>query len=114
MTGTKKVPADLLCREAAPAATLQAVWRPGQVEGLRLAPPRTWQAADFETEEPARTGSALTFGPRVLGCHGGFFPFDRLFFRYGAPDTGATSTPWVVDLVPLCPLRRTPSSAWGT
>ena len=73
----------------------------GLIEDLRLAPPKLWQTADFETTEPARTESVLSFGVSEPGSYGGFLLHNRLLFRKGVLDTSATSTHWGVYFAPL-------------
>jgi predicted nicotinamide N-methyase len=71
------------------------------IESLRLAPPKAWQAADFETVEPAHTESVLTFDLPDPNRYGGFLLHNRFLFHNGVLDTSATSTHWGVYFVPL-------------
>jgi hypothetical protein len=71
------------------------------IEGLRLAPPKVWQTADFETTEPARTESILSFDLSDPGSYDGFLFHNRFLFRKGVLDTSATSTHWGVYFAPL-------------
>ena len=73
----------------------------GLIEGLRLAPPKVWQTADFETTEPARTESVLSFDLSNPGSYDGFIFHNRFLFRKGVLDTSATSTHWGVYFAPL-------------
>ena len=73
----------------------------GLIEGLRLAPPRTWQTADFDTAGPARTEPLLTFDLSDPTNYGGFLLHNRFLFYEGVLDTSATSTHWGVYFVPL-------------
>jgi hypothetical protein len=71
------------------------------IEGLRLAPPKAWQFADFESGEPAQTESVLTFDLIDPRCYGGFLLHNRFLFHNGVLDTSVTSTHWGVYFVPL-------------
>ena len=71
------------------------------IESLRLAPPRVWQTANFETPEPARTESVLAFTLTDPRRYGGFFLHNRFLFHNGVLDTSVTSTHWGVYFVPL-------------
>ncbi len=71
------------------------------IECLRLAPPKVWQTADFETTEPAHTEAALAFDLADPDRYGGFLLHNRLLFRNGVLDTSVTSTHWGVYFVPL-------------
>ena len=71
------------------------------IEGLRLAPPKVWQTADCEMNEPARTESALSFELSDPNSYGGFLFHNRFLFREGVLDTSATSTHWGVYFAPL-------------
>ena len=73
----------------------------GLIEDLRLAPPEVWQTADFETNEPARTESLLSFDLSDPGSYDGFLFHNRFLFRTGVLDTSATSTHWGVYFAPL-------------
>jgi predicted nicotinamide N-methyase len=71
------------------------------IEGLRLAPPKEWQSADFETGEQAHTESVLTFDLIDPRRYGGFLLHNRFLFHNGVLDTSVTSTHWGVYFVPL-------------
>jgi hypothetical protein len=71
------------------------------IEGLRLAPPKAWQSADLETDEPAHTESVLTFDLIDSRRYGGFLLHNRFLFHNGVLDTSVTSTHWGVYFVPL-------------
>jgi hypothetical protein len=71
------------------------------IERLRLAPPKVWQTADFETAEPAHTEPVLTFDLTDPSRYGCFLLHNRFFFRTGVLDTSTTSTHWGVYFVPL-------------
>lgn len=71
------------------------------IERLRLAPPKVWQTADFETTEPAHTEPVLTFDLDDPRRYGGFLLHNRFLFRNGVLDTSTTSTHWGVYFVPL-------------
>ncbi len=71
------------------------------IERLRLAPPKVWQSADFETAEPAHTEPVLTFDLTDPSHYSGFLLHNRFFFRTGVLDTSTTSTHWGVYFVPL-------------
>lgn len=73
----------------------------GLIEGLRLAPPKAWQTADFETTEPARTEPVLSFDLSDPGRYGGFAFHNRFLFRTSVLDTSTTSTHWGVYFAPL-------------
>jgi hypothetical protein len=73
----------------------------GLIEGLRLAPPKLWQTADFETTEPAHTESVLSFDLSDPGRYNGFLFHNRFLFRKGVLDTSATSTHWGLYFAPL-------------
>lgn len=71
------------------------------IEHLRLASPKVWQTADFETAEPARTEPILTFDLTDPRRYGGFLLHNRFLFHNGVLDTSATSTHWGIYFVPL-------------
>jgi len=73
----------------------------GLIEGLRLTQPKVWQTADFETTEPARTESVLSFDLSDPGSYDGFLFHNRFLFRKGVLDTSTTSTHWGVYFAPL-------------
>lgn len=71
------------------------------IEGLRLAPPKIWQTADFETTELARTEPVLSFDLSDPSRYGGFLIHNRFLFRTSVLDTSTTSTHWGVYFAPL-------------
>ena len=71
------------------------------IKRLRLASPKAWQSADFETAEPAHTEPVLTFDLTDPRRYGGFLFHNRFLFYKGALDTSTTSTHWGVYFVPL-------------
>lgn len=71
------------------------------VKGMRLAPPKVWQIADFETDSPARTEPTLSFETTDPDRYAGFLLHNRFFFHNDVLDTSATSTHWGVYFVPL-------------
>ena len=73
----------------------------GLIESLRLAPPKVWQTADFETVDPAHTESVLTFDLTDPSRYGGFLLHNRFLFHNGVLDTSTTATHWGVYFVPL-------------
>jgi hypothetical protein len=71
------------------------------IESLRLASPKAWQAANFETPDSAHTESMLPFTLIDPRRYSGFLLHNRFLFHHGVLDTSVTSTHWGVYFVPL-------------